>query len=202
MIARLGNLRKHPAVFRHLTGITVAVFDASAAEAVPAAEAAHRKALDRPGRDRAGGGGGTFDLPTADQVLLAVVWLRQYPANEALGFLFGVSDPTASRTRARCLPVPEEAGRDTMRMPDPGTGRRRKLPGPLKDTPGLAVVIDSLGQRTRRPKRRPRSYYSGKKAHTPRVRWPWTRRAAGSWACRTRSPARGRTSSCYGSPGC
>ena len=158
MIARLDNLRKHPAVFRHLTGLTVAVFDALAAEVVPAVEAAHRAALDRPGRERAVGGGDTFDLSTADQVLLAVVWLRQYPTNEVLGFLFGVSDSTASRTRARCLPVLEKAGRDTMRMPDPGTGRRRKLPGLLKDTPGLAVVIDSFEQRTQRPTRRQRAY--------------------------------------------
>jgi hypothetical protein len=143
------------------------VFDGLAAEVVPAAEAAPREALDRPGRRRAVGGGDTFDLPTADQVLLTVIWLRQYPTNEALGFLFGVSDSTASRARARCLPVLERAGRDTMRMPDPGRGRRRKLPALLKDTPGLAVVIDSFEQRTQRPRRRQRAYSSGKKkAHT------------------------------------
>src|SRR4051812_13300794 len=120
MIARLDNLRKHPAVFRHLTGLTVAVFDRLAADVVPAAEAAHRKALDRPGRERSVGGGDTFDLSTPDQILLTIIWPRQYPTNEVLGFLFGVSDSTASRTRARCLPVLEKAGRDTMRMPDPG----------------------------------------------------------------------------------
>ena len=163
MIARLDHLRKHPAVFRHLTGITVAVFDELAAEVVPAAEDAHRKALDRPDRRRAVGGGDDFDLSTADQVLLTVIWLRQYPTNEVLGFLFGVSDSTASRARARCLPVLERAGRDTMRMPDPGRGRRKKLPALLKDTPGLAVVIDTFEQRTHRPKRRQRAYYSGKK---------------------------------------
>jgi hypothetical protein len=167
MIARLDNLRQHPSVFRHLTGITVQVFDELAAEAVPAAEAAHRRRLDRPGRVRAVGGGDDFDLPTADQILMTIVWLRQYPTNEVLGFLFGVSDSTASRVRARCLAVLEKAGRDTMRMPDPGRGRRKKLPALLADTPGLAVVIDSFEQRTHRPKRRQRAYYSGKKkAHT------------------------------------
>ena len=167
MIARLDHLRKHPTVFRHLTGLAVAVFDELAAEVVPAVEAAHRRTLDRPGRERAVGGGDDFDLPVADQVLLTVVWLRQYPTNEALGFLFGVSDSTASRARTRCLPVLEQSGRDTMRMPDPGAARRKRLPALLKDTPGLAVVIDSFEQRTRRPKRRQRAYDSGKKkAHT------------------------------------
>jgi hypothetical protein len=167
MIARLANLRKHPAVFRHLTGITVAVFDALAETAVPAVEAAHRKALDRPDRRRAVGGGDDFDLPLVDHLLATIVWLRQYPTQEVLGFLFGVSDSTARRAVERCLPVLEKAGKDTMRMPDPGRGRRKKLPALLKDTPGLAVVIDSFEQRTQRPKRRQRAYYSGKKkAHT------------------------------------
>lgn len=167
MIARLANLRKHPAVFGHLTGLTVAAFDELTAEVVPAVEAAHRKTLDRPDRQRAIGGGDDFDLATADQVLLAVIWLRQYPTNETLGFLFGVSDSTASRARARCLPALERAGKDTMRMPDPGAAGRKRLPALLADTPGLAVVVDSFEQRTQRPQRRQRAYYSGKKkAHT------------------------------------
>ena len=167
MIARLGNLRKHPAVFKHLTGLTVAVFDALGAEVIPAVEAAHRQKLDRPNRQRAVWGGDDFDLSTADQVLLTVIWLRQYPTNEVLGFLFGVSDSTASRARTRCLPVLERSGKDTMRMPDPGAAHRKRLPALLKDTPGLAVIVDSFEQRTQRPKRRQRAYYSGKKkAHT------------------------------------
>src|SRR5947209_5914436 len=167
MIARLDRLRNQPVVFGHLTGLTVAVFDELAAQVVPAVEAAHRKGLDRPNRRRAVGGGDDFDLATVDQVLLTVIWLRQYPTNEALGFFFGVSDSTASRARTRCLPVLERAGKDTMRLPDPGAARRKRLPALLKDTPGLAVVIDSFEQRTQRPKRRQRAYYSGKKkAHT------------------------------------
>jgi hypothetical protein len=167
MIARLDRLRKHPSVFRHPTGLTVAAFDALAAEVAPAVEAVHRKTLDRPDRRRAIGAGGEFGLTTADQVLLTVAWLRQYPTQEVLGFLFGVSDSTALRAARRCLPALERAGKDTLRMPDPGPARRKKLPALLKDTPGLAVVIDSFEQRTHRPKRRQRAYYSGKKkAHT------------------------------------
>ena len=167
MIARLDHLRKHPGVFRHLTGLTITAFDALAAEVVPAVEVAHRRSLDRADRQRAIGAGGEFGLTTADQVLLAVIWLRQYPTQEVLGFLFGVSDSTALRSVRRCLPALEQAGKDTMRMPDPGAGRRKKLPALLADTPGLAVVIDTFEQRTHRPRRRQRAYYSGKKkAHT------------------------------------
>ena len=167
MIARLASLRKHPSVFRHLTGLTVRAFDALAADVVPAVEAAHRTGLDRPDRRRAIGAGGAFELSTTDQVLLTVVWLRPYPTQEVLGFLFGVSDATALRAVRRCLPALETAGRDTMRMPDPGAGRRKKLPALLADTPGLAVVIDTFEQRTHRPTRSQRAYYSGtKNAHT------------------------------------
>lgn len=167
MIARLASLREHPSVFRHLTGLTVGAFDALAAEVVPALEAAHRAALDRPDRERAVGAGGEFALGTADRLLAAVVWLRQYPTQEALGFLFGVSDSTAKRAVDQCVPALERAGRDAMRMPDPGAGLRRKLPALLADIPGLAVVIDTFEQRTHRPGRRQRAYYSGKKkAHT------------------------------------
>ena len=166
MIARLDRLRKHPSVFRHLTGLTAYAFDALAADVVPAVDAAHRVTLDRPDRQRAIGAGGEFGLTTADQVLLAVVWLRQYPTQEVLGFRFGVSDSTALRAVRRCLPELERAGTATMRMPDPGPGRRKKLPALLADTPGLAVVIDSFEQRTHRPRRRQRAYDSGKtKAH-------------------------------------
>jgi DDE superfamily endonuclease/Helix-turn-helix of DDE superfamily endonuclease len=167
MIARLDNLREHSVVFKHLAGLAAAVFDELAAQVVPAVEAAHRKTLDRPDRRRAIGGGGDFDLATVDQLLLAVIWLRQYPTNETLGFLLGVSDSAASRARTRCLPALEKAGGDAMRMPDPGLAGRKRLPGLLKDTPGLAVVVDSFEQRTHRPRRRRRAYYSGKKkAHT------------------------------------
>ncbi len=163
MIARLENLRTRPAVFRHLTGLTVGLFDALAADLVPAVEAARRRALARPGRRRAVGGGDAFDLAVADQLLLTVVWLRHYPTQECLGFLFGVSDSTALRAARRCLPPLAASGRDGMRMPDPGRGRRKPLPSLLADCPGLAAVVDTFEQPVQRPGRRQRAYYSGKK---------------------------------------
>src|SRR4051795_6863849 len=108
MIARLDHLRRHPSVFRHLTGLTIPAFHALAADVVPAVEAAHRATLDRPDRQRAIGAGGEFGLGTADHVLLTVVWLRQSPPRGVLGFLLGVSDSTARRAVRRCLPVLEQ----------------------------------------------------------------------------------------------
>lgn len=169
MIFRREHLGQHPAVFRSLTGLTVEAFDEMLPERAAAASTGRRRRLDRPGRRRAPGGGDHFDLGVADQFLLTVVWLRPYPTQECLGYLFGVSDSSALRAVRRCLPVLEAAGKDSMRLPDPGRGRRRDLPALLRDTPGLAVIVDTFEQRTHRPGRRQRAYYSGKKkAHTLR----------------------------------
>ena len=91
MIARLDHLRQHPAVFRSLTGVTAGVFDALTADVLPALADAEFARRDRPGRQRAVGAGHPCGLAPADQVLLAVVWLRVYPTHAVLGYLFGVS---------------------------------------------------------------------------------------------------------------
>jgi hypothetical protein len=149
MILCRQRLRTFPGVFKAMTGLTVAIFDAPVEEITPAFHAARHQRLDRPGRQRAVGGGDHFDLDPADQLLLTIVRLRHYPTQEVLGYLFGVSDPTALRAGSQRPPVLEQSGRDTMRMPDPGRGRRRKLPQLLAETPELAVVIDTFEQRIR-----------------------------------------------------
>jgi DDE superfamily endonuclease len=167
MILRREHLQQHPSVFRAMTGLSVAAFDDMLPELLTAFTADRRRRLDRPGRQRAVGGGDDFDLAPADQLLLTIVWLRHYPTQECLGYLFGVSDSTAKRAVDRCLPLLEQAGKDTMRLPDPGKGKRKDLPALLKETPQLAVIVDTFEQRTQRPKRRQRAWYSGKKkAHT------------------------------------
>lgn len=163
MIARLDRLRKHPGVFRSLAGVPVGVFDDLAADVLPALADAEFTRRSRRGRDRAVGAGHPFGLGPADQLLLAVVWLRVYPTHAVLAYLFGVSESAARRTLGRVVPVLAAAGKDTMRMPDPGKHARRNLPALRRDTPGLAVLVDTFEQPTHRPRRRQRAYYSGKK---------------------------------------
>jgi hypothetical protein len=163
MMLRLSRLRGFPSIFRNLTGITVAVFDQLLDDLRPAFAADRRRRLDRPDRQRALGGGDDFDLDPDNHFLLTIFWLRHYPTQEVLGYLFGVSDSTAKRAIDRCLPLLETAGRDTMRLPDPGRGRRKNLSTLLKDTPDVAVVIDTFEQAVQRPKKRQKRFYSGKK---------------------------------------
>jgi len=128
-------------------------------------------------RQRAVGGGCRPKLPMRDQILLAVVWLRKYPTNEVLGFLFGVSDSVVSRLVKRLVPVLAQAGKDGMRMPDPGRKHRRELSDLLSELRELGVVIDTFEQQVQRPQARwgrtpeereqkqkeADSWYSGKK---------------------------------------
>jgi hypothetical protein len=116
-------------------------------------------------RKRASGAGPHFMLGMRDQLLLSVVWLRQYPTNEVAGFLFGVSDSTSSRIINRWVVLLARAGKDGMRMPDPGRKHRRSLDDLLREIPELGVVIDTFEQGVQRPTDREQAdrWYSGKK---------------------------------------
>lgn len=159
---RYEYLSQHPNIYQKCTGISVKAFDDLLHEVVPSYLEAEGVRLQRPDRRRALGAGHPFELTVRDQVLLTLVWLRLYPIHEVLGYLFGVSDSTVSRTIERVLPRLEEAGRDTMRLPDPGKKRRRQMSDLLQAIPELTVVIDSFEQRVQRPPNDNR-HFSGKK---------------------------------------
>ena len=165
MIARSADLSQHPDVFRSLTGLRVAEFEALAADLLPRFAAAEHQRLDRPNRQRAIGGGRAFGLCPRDQLLCTVVWLRQYPTYPVLAYLFGSDDATVRRYVVRWLPLLEAAGLETMRLPAPGRQRGKPLDALLTDLPAVAVLIDTFEQRIQRPKDRTVAdrYYSGKK---------------------------------------
>lgn len=179
MRIRYEQLKAHPNVLHSLTGLRPAEFEALVRDVRPLFRAAQHKRLTdhRPNRIRAVGGGHPFALPFQEQILLSVMWLRLYPTHEVLAFLFGITHSTVSRLLRRILPVLAAAGKDTMKMPDPGRKHRRSFDELLRDLPELAVVIDSFEQRVQRPQgpeptnRKSRSeadkWYSGKKkSHT------------------------------------
>lgn len=165
MILQYFYLRQHPNVFLKLTGLRLSEFDQLVSDVLPRFEQAEVKRLSRADRQREMGGGCHARLTGRDQLLLTVVWLRQYPTHDVLGYLFGVSQPTVGRYIRRLLPVLEQAGRDTLRRRDPGRKRRLSLKHLLENVPELAVVVDSFEQRVQRPKRVADrdGWYSGKK---------------------------------------
>lgn len=172
MILKYHHLRHHPAVFKSMTGLRLAEFDHLTQDVSPQFQQAEQQRLSRPNRQRDLGGGRPAELSAQNQLLLTVIWLRVYPTHEVLAYLFGISDSTVSRVIQRVLPLLEQAGRDSMRMPDPGRKRRRTLDQLLVETAGLAVVIDTYEQRVQRPQDRAErdAHYSGKKKmHTRKI---------------------------------
>jgi hypothetical protein len=148
---RYNHLSQYPKVFLKMTGLRVGEYDAWLGEVLARYQQAERERLARPNRQREMGGGRAATLSEADQILLTVVWLRQYPVHEVLAYLFGTSRPAVSRDLAHVLPVLEQAVKDSRRMPDPGRQRRRSLDALLKDTPELVVVMDRFEQKVQRP---------------------------------------------------
>lgn len=168
MILSEARVREVPAAFRAMTGLRIEEFDALARDVVSAVAAAEQARRSGRQRRRAVGGGHPFALSFRAQLLLTVAWLRVYPTAAVLGFLFGVSHPTVLRPLARVLPLLEQAGRDTLRLPGHGErGRRsrRALPDLLAAIPELAVIVDTFEQRVQRPRDRAEAdrYSSGKK---------------------------------------
>ncbi len=163
------RLKAHGNVFVKMTGLRPREFDALLDAVLPRFADAETRRLKRTEHQRAIGGGDKADLSVRDQILLTVIWLRMYPTHDVLGFLFDVSQPTVGRYIRHVLPVLERAGQASIRLPDPGRKRRRKLPDLVKDIPELAVVVDTFEQAVQRPKQAAEraAWYSGKKrAHT------------------------------------
>lgn len=158
MILSEARLREVPVAFRAMTGLQSDEFEALAQDIVPSIAVAVTAEQDRRRgrqRRRAAGGGHPFTLSFREQLRLVVVWRRVYPTSPVLGVLCGVSHPTVLRTLARVLPLLEQAGRDTMRLPGHGErGRRsqRQLPELLAAIPDLAVIVDTFEQRVQRPR--------------------------------------------------
>ncbi len=157
MILRYSLLRHKAGIFKTMTGLTVALFDELVWDLEPAYAQATTARRERPGRKRAVGAGHPCCLSARDEILLTVIWLRHSVTQEALGYVFGVSDTTAPRAIRRVLPVLEAAGRATMRTPPPSRRQRYGVAETLRAFPELADlddearVVDSSQQRVQRP---------------------------------------------------
>ncbi len=116
------RLHDAPRVFKSMTGMTLAEFNALAAAVIVRLEAAERSRLDRKERKRAPGGGHPYGLSPHDRILLTVLWLHRWATHDVLGFLFGVSKTTVARTIAQIRPLLRNATANDRREPPQGGG--------------------------------------------------------------------------------
>ena len=152
MATYVDRLRRSPAGFRALTGLTPDKFDGLLAELEPRYAAAEAARLARPGRKRKAGAGPKFALPLGDRLLTLLAYYRAYVSQAFLGFLFAVDDATVCRNIAALQPLLANIFRvPERRVDDLGEDEVREL------------FVDATEQPTDRPKRGQRDYYSGKK---------------------------------------
>lgn len=159
------RLRRSPANFRRLTGITPAMFDQLLAELQPRYDAADAKRKNRPQRQRKPGAGPKYILTLADRLLMLLIYYRTYTTHAFLGFLFGIDDSAVGRNINPLQPL--LAG--IFRIPE----KKVKLePDDLRE-----LFFDATERPIPRPTRGQKRYYSGKKKrHTIKHQIVVTRR--------------------------
>jgi hypothetical protein len=165
MILTYAGLRRHAKQFHHFSGVSVAEFDELYRRFEPAWLKAEAVRLHQRQRQRQVGGGGDYRLELDSQLLLVMVWLRHYPTTEALGYLFGVSQSTASRIITRLLPVLSAVEQKEIQPPK---GKRRSLARFERDEPDLFAIFDATEQSVNKPQddQQARAYFSGKQRRT------------------------------------
>src|SRR5438552_429124 len=145
------RLLRCPEAFRRLTGLDPATFRALLPRVEQAWLGAQARRRQRPNRRRRPGAGPKFALSVADQLLVLLLYYRTYVSHVFLAFLFAVDDATICRTIRRIEPL--LAG--IFRIPE----RRVELqPDEIRE-----LFFDGTERPTRRPTKRQRRCYSGKK---------------------------------------
>ena len=155
---RYEEARKKARVFQQLTGMKVEEFEALK----PAFENAYQQ--DESKRRKPGNHAGRKPvlLRCEDKLLFILFYLRHYPTQEVLGFLFGISQGQANQWIHRLTPIVQDALGNEGALPAREPSDIHDL---LKSCPVLAFLIDGTERPIRRPKdsEARRKDYSGKK---------------------------------------
>src|SRR4051812_24891474 len=150
--------RTKPRVFQQLTGLKIEEFDKlkgafqkASEEEEPRERPAGRKAVLR-----------TYE----DKLFFILFYLRHYPTQEVLGFLFGISQGQANQWIHRLTPTVKDALGDEGQLPGRTACDIKEL---LEACRELAFLIDGTDRPIRRPQdseARRKDYSGRKKRHT------------------------------------
>jgi hypothetical protein len=165
MMIRYRELKKKPAIFRSMTGLSLKGFGAL----LPAFYHAYEDDLDRRDaqrghkRQRERGGGRQGKLKTLeDKMIFILFYLRHYPVQELQGWIFGMGQAQAWDWIHRLTPILNQALGYEKQLP---ARKQREIGVILAACEGLEFIIDGTERPVRRPKdkTRQKSQYSGKK---------------------------------------
>ncbi len=162
-------LRQKPAVVKIFTGLPTAVFWQLVAQLEAEMAAYNQKRHQRPGRQRAVGGGRHFDLPVAIRLALVLTYLRHHASQEMIVAMYqNATQSDVSRQLRLLLPLLADL------LPSPEVWDQLDADHPLNEAELLEIVhlsdgmviFDATEQQVYRPEghndlRKP--YYSGKK---------------------------------------
>lgn len=163
------NVKTNPSVFKSFTGLSVDQFE----RLLPYFEKAwddHREETLVQGKERRrkpGGGAVPTSLRThEDRLFFILIYIKLYPLQTVLGYLFGMSQGRANEWIERLSIVLKKALDLSGDLPasDPEAAKSA-----FEGTSSREFVIDGTERRIQRPsdRDRQRQYYSGKKkAHT------------------------------------
>jgi hypothetical protein len=162
--------RTKPRVFQQLTGLKIEEFDKlkgafqkASEEEEPRESPAGRKAVLR-----------TYE----DKLFFILFYLRHYPTQEVLGFLFGISQGQANQWIHRLTPIVKKALGEEKELPARTAADAQEL---MEACPEREFILDG----TERPVRRPqdsedrRKDYSGKKKRHTKKNIILTEKATG-----------------------
>ena len=159
------EIKSRPRIFQSITGLSQSAF----AQLGVAFRRAYEQALDErdarrePSRQRRRGGGRKAVLATIeDKLVFILFYLRLYPTQEVLSFLFGLGQAQANEWIHRLTPVLNAALGYEQQLP---ARQAVDLAHVLAACPELEFIIDGTERPIQRPQdaKRQREYYSGKK---------------------------------------
>jgi hypothetical protein len=158
------RLSRRPIVFRALTGLSIQEFETLYEQTASAIEDYDESRLNQRARQREIGAGSQYTHDARNRLLMGMIWLRQYPTYEVLGFIFDLHKSNICRNLQGVLAVLREQLRDEVEWPDK-THRKQKMEQFMEEFTEVAAIVDATEQPTQRPQdaEMQKQYYSGKK---------------------------------------
>jgi DDE superfamily endonuclease/Helix-turn-helix of DDE superfamily endonuclease len=154
--------RKKARVFQQLTGMKIEEFDQLKA----AFQKAYEEDEQKRGKPDSRAGRKAVLLMCEDKLFFILFYLRHYPTQEVLGFLFGISQGQANHWIHRLTPLVKKALGDEQELPGRTAADVNEL---MHACPELAFIIDGTDRPIRRPQdseARRKDYSGKKKRHT------------------------------------
>jgi hypothetical protein len=163
------DLRERPVLIKALMGLDAEVFWQLIADMQAKLPEYERERLERPGRQRAIGGGRDFDLPFVIRVALVLTYLRLHIPQQTVACLYpGATQPDVSRELRRLLPLIKQVSPspEVWQIVEEGQALTEAEVLEMEQLLDDRALVDATEQqvyRSGKSNQERKKYYSGKK---------------------------------------